>query len=416
MNLIVNTGYTEPVRDPLWGHVYFTPALLALTQTPAFMRLSRILQLGPASLLYPGATHTRAAHSIGVYALARRLILRLAEEADWLTPSGLQSFLCAALLHDLGHFPYAHSLKELPLPSHEALTAQIILSEPLKSLVAQAGGDPYVTAAIVDTGLPAQGARELGFYRKLLSGCLDPDKLDYLNRDARYCGVPYGAQDVDFVLRALRPHLERGVDIDSRGVPGVESLLFSKYLMYRSVYWRPVVRSATALIKKALLAGLADGVIAKEELYHLDDAGLFSLLAGRQHPLFALAASVRQGRLYPLAAAIPFDQLQHTALARIEDRLRHEEALAAALSDTLGVRVRTEDLVIDIPEPIVFETDLYIADEGRRFAESESPFTPETIAAFTSTLRVVRLFVAPERIALAEKMRPVFLRWSLSAV
>ena len=203
----LQNGYTDPIRDVLWGHIYLTPELAALTKSGPFMRLSRIFQLGPAYAVYPGATHTRAAHSIGVYHLARRLLLNLANRGAeaWLSPVGAVSFLCAALLHDLGHFPYTHSLKELPLRRHEALTAEIILREPIKSLVAKAGGDPSLTAAIVDTELPLGNEGELVFYRKLLSGALDPDKLDYLNRDDRYCGVPYGAQDVDFILSRLYP-------------------------------------------------------------------------------------------------------------------------------------------------------------------------------------------------------------------
>jgi len=106
-----------------------------------------------------------------------------------------------------------------------------------------------MTAAIVDTHLPIQEDRETAFYRRLLSGVLDPDKLDYLNRDARYCGVPYGNQDVDFTFSRPIPHQERGIDIDSRLIANVEAVLFSKYLMYRSVYWHHSVRSATAMIK-----------------------------------------------------------------------------------------------------------------------------------------------------------------------
>ncbi|MDR2103766.1 MAG: HD domain-containing protein, partial [Treponema sp.] len=246
----LQNGYTDPVRDVLWGHIYLTPALAALTKSLPFMRLCRIFQLGPVYYVYPGATHTRASHSIGVYHLARRLLINLVERGagDWISPQGVHSFLCASLLHDLGHFPYTHSLKELPLRAHEELTGEIILTEPVKSLVAATGGDPYFTAAIVDTKLPGGHEGELQFYRKLLSGTLDPDKLDYLNRDARYCGVPYGAQDVDFILDRLQPSRERGVDIDSRGIPSVESILFSKYLMYRTVYWHRFLRSATAMI------------------------------------------------------------------------------------------------------------------------------------------------------------------------
>jgi hypothetical protein len=391
-------GYTDPIRDVLWGHIYLTPELAALTKSEPFMRLNRIQQLGPAYTVYPGATHTRAAHSIGVYHLARRIILDLADRgaASWLSPEGAVSFLCAALLHDLGHFPYTHSLKELPLTRHEALTAGIILREPLRSLVAKTGADPGFTAAIVDDGLDGGGepGGELGFYRRLLSGTLDPDKLDYLNRDARYCGVPYGAQDVDFILSRLHPSREGGIMIDNKGIPSVESILFSKYLMYRAVYWHPTVRSATGMIKKALMGGLEDGVLQPEDLYGLDDAGLFALLAGRSHPLFVLAEEVRSGRLFVPVAEFPFDEATHRNLLDIRSRLRHEQALAEELS-LPGRPLPREALVIDVPEPVSFETGLYVSDEDRCFSESSSIFNPATVDSLVKSLRIIRVFVDP---------------------
>jgi hypothetical protein len=391
-------GYTEPIRDVLWGHIYLTPELAALTKSEPFMRLNRILQLGPAYAVYPGATHTRAAHSIGVYHLARRILIDLANRGavSWLTPEGAVSFLCAALLHDLGHFPYAHSLKELPLDCHEALTAEIILREPLRSLAAKTGADPEFAAAIVDTGLNRDGESkgELGFYRKLLSGTLDPDKLDYLNRDARYCGVPYGAQDVDFILSRLHPDRERGVMIDGKGIPSIESVLFSKYLMYRAVYWHPTVRSATGMIKKALMGGLEDGVLKPGDLYGLDDAGLFALLSGRSHPLFSLADEVRAGRFFDPVAEIPFDETLHRNLLDIRSRSRHERTLAAELSPT-GKPLPREALVIDIPEPVSFETGLYVSDEDRCFSESSGIFNPAAVDNLVKSLRIIRIFVDP---------------------
>ena len=409
-------GYTEPIRDVLWGHIYLTPALAALTESPPFMRLHRIMQLGPALRVYPGATHTRASHSIGVYHLARRLLSHLAEEGadEWLSPEGVKSFLCAALLHDLGHFPYTHSLKELPLEEHEVLTGNLIVSEPVKSLVAAAGGDPYLSAAIVDTSavVPGQGGSggELLFYRRLLSGALDPDKLDYLSRDGRYCGVPYGAQDVDFILSRLHPHRERGVDIDSKGILGVESLLFSKYLMYRAVYWHRAVRSATAMVKKALLGGLESGVITGEELYNLDDQGLFTLVGQRAHPLFSLVDSVRNGRLFAAAAEIPFEEKAHGKLLAIAERSRMEESLAAELSALLGNSLGADALILDLPEPVSFESGLFVTDENCFFSASSSVFKggflgtstgrsnaegASPLSAFVKSLRIIRVFVDP---------------------
>jgi len=387
--------YTHPIRDVLWGHVYMTEKQAALTEAPPFMRLNRIMQLGPVYLVYPGATHTRASHSIGVYHLGRRLIQNLAERgADkWLTHRGVKSFLAACLLHDLGHFPYTHSLKELSLSSHESLSGAIILKEPMKTLVGASGADPDLTAAIVDKEMPGTDC-ELLFYRKLLSGALDPDKLDYLNRDARYCGVPYGAQDVDFILSRLHPNKERGADIDSRLIPNVESILFSKYLMYRTVYWHRQVRSATAMIKKALINGLESGKLSGEDLYDLDDMSLFTLLGHKSSACSHsnLVESVHEGRIFATAAEFSLDQVKKDAFSAIGSRAQHEEKIAAQLRKE-GLEITGEDIIIDIPEPASFETGLYVTDEECNFRSSSSAFTVETVNAFINTLYTIRIFI-----------------------
>jgi len=382
--------YTHPVRDVLWGHIYMTEEQAELTVCAPFIRLCRIFQLGPVYLTYPGATHTRASHSIGVYHLGRRLLLNLAERgaSGWLTPEGVKSFLAACLLHDMGHFPYTHSLKELSLKSHEKLTGEIILKEPVKSLVGNTGADPRLTAAIIDNKMP-NSEPELLFYRKLLSGALDPDKLDYLNRDARYCGVPYGSQDVDFVLSKILPNKERGADIDSRLIPNVEALLFSKYMMYRTVYWHHQVRAATAMVKKALINGLEDGQITGEDLYNLDDTGLFSLLGGKNgNPLIE---SVKEGKIFSTAAEIPVNQVEISGIKDIKARSRLEEQLAAELCKA-GIKLTKNELIIDIPEPVSFETGLFVLDEDRIFSESSSAFKTETVNSFIKTLYTVRIF------------------------
>jgi uncharacterized protein len=391
----LSEGFSCPVRDVLWGHVYLTPELAALAESPPFMRLHRILQLGPVHRIYPGATHTRASHSIGVYHLGRRLLQNLVERgaADWVSREGVMAFLCACLLHDLGHFPFTHSLKELPLRSHESLTGEIILSPPMKSLVAACGADPALTAAIVDKDIPAAD-KELLFYRKLLSGCLDPDKLDYLNRDARYSGVPYGVQDVDFILSRLIPNPDRGADIDSRLIPNVEAILFAKYLMYRTVYWHRQVRAATSMIKKALLEGMEKGVISGEELYNLDDQSLFSLLKGEKNGS-ALAQAVWNGRLYSTAAEIPFNQQDHAPLRDIAKRSFHEERFAGEFRRA-GVPLGDNDLIIDVPEQVSFETGLFVLDEKRSFAESSSAFKTTTLDSFVKTLYTIRIFINPD--------------------
>ena len=136
-------AFDEPIRDPLRGNIMVPAEFSAILSSPEFVKLSRILQLGPTQLVYPGATHTRRAHSIGVFEMAKRSLAALAAKSplDGVDASGARGFLVAALCHDLGHFPYAHSLKELPLRDHESLTADVVRG-PLRAAVSKAGADP----------------------------------------------------------------------------------------------------------------------------------------------------------------------------------------------------------------------------------------------------------------------------------
>jgi HD superfamily phosphohydrolase len=409
------SDFTEPIRDPLWGDVFLSPELSRIALSPPFAKLGRVKQLGPAFLVYPGATHTRRSHSIGVFHMARRLAWALAAKGqlDFCTREGLSAYLVAALCHDLGHFPFAHSLKELPLLPHESLTARELLAEPLASLIRAAGALPEAAAAIVDETRPLDpgdgSSREIRFFRSLLSGVLDPDKLDYLNRDAFYCGVPYGIQDSDFILQRLAVGPGDLLAIEERGLMSVEGLLFSKYLMYRSVYWHKGVRSATAMIKKAVLQALGEGLIRPEELYGLDDEGFYSMLRGLEYPSIALADAVFEGRIYSTILDLPFDggDGSHAALLDLGSRLEAEAALAK--EGGIGAL----DLVIDLPEPISFETELTVlgdsdAAAARRFSESPTVFSPPVVAGFASSLRRLRVFAREGSDRLSRAARAFF--------
>jgi HD superfamily phosphohydrolase len=395
------SNFSKPVRDPLWGHIYMTDSLLKLTRTPQFMRLHRIMQLGPAYMRYPGATHSRASHSIGVYHLARRLLWQLAQKGagEWLTGEGINSFLCAALLHDVGHFPYAHSLKELVPATHEELSAAMITGS-LSASVAACGSDPVMSAAIIDHNMPDNNSKELVFYRKLLSGVLDPDKLDYLCRDAYFCGVPYGVQDVDFILNRLRPDMGNGVIIHADGIQSVEALLFSKYLMYKSVYWHHTVRSATSLIKKALWNALASGCLQCQELYNLDDNGLFALLASKDNELCRRSARLSDGSFFVRAVEIDNQMPGYSRIVEAVNTPAKAAAAAAKLANAVsseeGVTVRPEEIIVDLPEEVDFETDLIVVRSKRvskPFRQSTSLFGRRMLHNVSSTLRRIRIFI-----------------------
>lgn len=383
----------QAVRDPLWKHIFLSDSLYEASQTKDFLRLHSIKQLGPTYLVYPGATHTRASHSYGVYEVASRLIKNLMQKGakNWVSREGMLSFLAASLFHDLGHFPYTHSLKELPLLDHEILTGEILLKEPLRSLIGKTGANPERVSAIVDTTKNTSDFETL-FYRKLLSGVLDPDKLDYLNRDAFFCGVPYGIQDTDFVLAKLIPDKEKGIVIDSSAMLSCENVLFSKYLMYKAVYWHKTVRIITAMMKKTLYVALKNEIIQAKELYSIDDQGLFTLLESKEYfEELECADAVKNKALFKVIFECPFDEHnpKHKALENLENRDVIEKELANAL------HCKSSLLLIDIPERISFESDLFILDENTNFSNSSTIFTSKTVENFTSSLRKIRLAFSP---------------------
>lgn len=387
--------FSVAVRDPVWKHIWLTPELAAITRSTPFLRLYRIRQLGPTEYVYPGATHTRAAHSLGVYHVAQRLLRVLLSRGarEWVTQTGCDSFLAAALLHDLGHFPFTHSLKELPLEDHETLTRRIMLTQPLASLIAATGADPEMAAAIVDHTVCGVNA-ETEFFRHLLSGVLDPDKLDYLNRDAYCCGVPYGIQDTDFILSQIEPDRDRGIVIPSRAIMSIESILFSKYLMYRSVYWHRQVRMATAMMKKSLHAALESKLIKPENLYSQDDAGIHALIAGLDFPEKELARDVLNRNFFSVVAEYPYAE-SFDPLENLSERSLAEKRIAEFLSAETGAELTAQHVLVDIPERISFESNLKISDTGAAFSESSTIFSGEVVERFTSSLRIVRVAVHP---------------------
>ena len=381
---------TEPYRDPLWGSILFPAEFLDILSSPEFVKLSRILQLGPTHLVYPGATHTRRAHSIGVFSLAARVLKAVAPFAgNLVTPEGARAFLAAALCHDVGHFPYAHSLKELPLEEHEALAARA-LTGPLAAAVEAAGADPAQAASIVDVKSPPRGTGT-ALYRSLLSGVLDPEKVDDLHRDAGACGVPDGVQDTEYMLRHIVLDGEGRPGVDDRGVMAVEALLFSKYQMYRAVYWHKGVRAPTAMVKKAVIEALRTGAVDSADLYGLDDSGFYALMTAPDRDPEGLVRSVFDGKIFLSCYEAPYDDTvpAQRKAAHLVTRTVVEKELAQAVSARTGAPCR---LVVDLPEPLSFETFMSVVGTGKTFSESATVFRPEVVRGFSHSLRVLRVF------------------------
>jgi HD superfamily phosphohydrolase len=298
------------------------------------------------------------------------------------TLDGVKAFLCADLLHDIGHFPFAHSLKDLRVEAHESLAAAEILGSFAPIIRESLRVEPEAVAAIIDKGTGYRGSVNVGFFWKILSGVLDPDKLDYLNRDAFFCGVPYGIQDVDFILEEVFPHADNGVAISRKGITALENILFSKYLMYKTVYWHKTVRIATAMIKKAIAMALDDGAISTRDLYGLDDEQFSARFRADVFPGFRLIEDTRHRILHKQVFRVPFLEAlpAHRGLENIAVRLGLERELAAEAGRRLGREVPTECIVVDVPERISFETAIPVVDPTQ--LEPEEAETGDPISAF----------------------------------
>lgn len=349
------------IRDPLWNAIRLDPIAARIIDTAAFQRQRYIRQLGLVYLVYPGATHTRFSHALGVYHLAGRALQLLRERGApagaW---AGSELIPYAALLHDIGHYAFSHALEELEADRfpgrHEEVSARFFDSPELKEALRPLGpGAARRIHGLIrgDSDLPLRG---------LVSGSLDLDKMEYLRRDARCCGVPYGEVDVDRLLQGLvvlkDPDSGKSeVGIQEKAISTLETLLFAKYQMFRNVYWHHAVRSATALYRRIVGDAVVAGLVARDELVGPTDEDLLYWIrrkaSSHPDPQVRRIGATWVARL--LSRRLPKRACELTApeLGRIDlprwvsvegpERRRAEDALASELG------LRSGEVMVDYP-------------------------------------------------------------------
>jgi HD superfamily phosphohydrolase len=348
-------GGFEVVRDPLWNNIGIDAQALAVLDTTPFQRLRYVRQLGHAFLVYPGATHARFEHALGTYHLARRALGVLQERGslDAVAADEPAVIRLAALLHDIGHYPFSHALEEAGLPSHEVLARGHLGHAELAAALSATGIRDVADriAALIAGASPSP-------LRGLISGSLDLDKIEYLTRDAHMCGVPYGTVDVDRLLHSL-VLVDQGagpaVGLHEKGLSALESLLFAKYQMYRNVYWHHAVRSATAMFKRAVRDALGRGLLDPDWMAGSTDEALMEAL--RSRGASPLAERLRRRRLYKRVLDLPAAELPAGAGAWVADEpdlvARVEDRVAAEAGLTPG------DVLIDFPrKPAMLASDV----------------------------------------------------------
>ncbi|HSM84025.1 MAG TPA: HD domain-containing protein [Nodosilinea sp.] len=270
-------------HDPLHGAITLHASdpdealLTQLIDTPAFQRLRRIRQLGPASLTFHGAESSRFTHSLGVMAIARRAFEQLQRRYPELAPHRT-TVLVAALLHDIGHGPFSHTAEEVFGLQHEQWTRRMIRELPdiHAALENRAEGLTEAVDQVYTHKHP------VALVWQLVSSQLDCDRLDYLLRDSYFTGASYGQLDLDRILMALRfePESSRLV-VAHKGLSAIEHYLVVRHFMYVQVYNHPKNIAVTWLLERAFERARTDLLGGKLEA----DPTVTAWLLTQDHPL-----------------------------------------------------------------------------------------------------------------------------------
>jgi HD superfamily phosphohydrolase len=383
------------IHDTVHGSIKLQGLFLELLETPEIQRLHGINQLGLAYLVFPGANHTRLEHSIGTCFVAGRLAdsLGLDEEEKKLV-------MAAAMLHDIGHSPYSHTL-EIAIQSdvqqdHMDITRDIILGERrilsddevirtrkyIPELLEDHGLKPSDVAKLIAGQVKDEDIRKIEDYpthksqkffndKKYLSqmihGSIDSDQIDFLLRDSFYTGVAHGTIDTDRLIQTMEI-FNNDLVVNKRGVPAVEGMLVARALMYTSVYFHKTVRIAELMMARAV--ELMDEPLI--EIHEMVDSELMGKL--KQHGGFqreiALALKYRRlfKRVFTLTKGKASDSEKKVikSLREPKKRMKMEEEICKKARIPIGnVIIDVPERELEISEPRIRATNVKILDGSK---------------------------------------------------
>ncbi len=398
------TGH-KTIHDSVHGSVRLWGPYLRLLERPEIQRLHHIHQLGLAHLVFPGANHTRLEHSLGTFFIAGMMARSL--ELDEVESNEV---LAAALLHDLGHPPFSHTLETVIRDriglDHMEMTRAMIMGEmigldprssemlddpgTIKDLLEEEGisaqkvGDLIAQDEIGRVGqdhLMVEGGQThfgtSSYQRQIIHGPVDADQMDYLLRDAHYTGVAHGTIDLDRIMGTIAIH-HGDMVVRKGGVVAIEGLLVARALMYTSVYFHKTVRIAEMMLCKAVEMS-DDGVL--ENIQAETDCSLSRRLLDQGGRPARLITEMTYRRLFKKAFSLNTSELsdaQKEQLLPLTDYQRRK-AREVEIAERAGVDIG--DVILDVPskelmlsEPRIGKTDVPILDDGR--VRSLSKYSP----------------------------------------
>ncbi|MDW0211905.1 MAG: HD domain-containing protein [Nitrososphaeraceae archaeon] len=253
--------FVGEITDPIHKFIRFTELEKKIIDSNVFQRLRRIKQLAGAHLVYPAAQHSRFEHSLGtmhVAGLAGEHLFSIGV----IDKESIQELRVASLLHDIGHGPFSHlfeeALKVTGNSNHETLGAKIICKTELGDILSDYGFSPQTISEI------SFGNSKVKFKNEIISGSLSSDLMDYLPRDGLFTGVEYGKVDHNRIINSFRVTDSKSLALDISSFYSFESMIISRFEMFRAVYFHKTVRSAEVMLLHSIL--LSSDILNLKEL------------------------------------------------------------------------------------------------------------------------------------------------------
>src|SRR6267378_269683 len=243
--------YLEIV-DPIHDFIRIYEPEIKVIDSPIFQRLRRIRQLAGAHLVYPSAQHSRFEHSLGVTHLAGQAATVL-KDKGFLNSDDVANLRLGGLLHDIGHGPFSHLFEEVLQKrkkiSHEEIGKKLILQTEIGDLLSKSGFNKKFLADLT------LGNSKYQFMNEIISGGLSADMMDYLPRDGYFTGAEHAKIDFKRIIQSLDVY-EKKLSLDKSALYSFESMMISRYQMFKAVYFHKTVRSAEVMLLEAM--SLAD--------------------------------------------------------------------------------------------------------------------------------------------------------------
>ncbi|MCS7262244.1 MAG: HD domain-containing protein [Aquificaceae bacterium] len=316
--------------DPIHQLIKADPCETKVINSFPFQRLRFISQLGIAYMVFPSAQHSRFEHSLGTMELAGRIFDRLGLRDERL----YRIVRLAGLLHDIGHTPFSHTTEILLGDrSHELIGERVLFEEGIADLLVDCGFTQEEIELLVSLAFGKEGS-----FPKVITGEFGADRMDYLRRDAYFCGTSYGFFDYTRLLENIFM-VEGKKCVHTSAVRSLESFIVGRYFMYSQVYFHKVVRILNVHLKELVQSFMEQGLLDPESFHRSTDAKVLSLMLerhkeelvrrvlGREHYRMVFSTSSREVFEFVRARLLEKYQKEHLRFDSVSKRVLDEDIL-----------------------------------------------------------------------------------------